>query len=199
MFDSSRAKALVMSGTHRCAIAPYSHCTGSIGKAVRTNCQGRDEYQESDVAHSTKNTFWIVHVFLSKHIELVVSLHSTKQDAFIISDGTSSSVKPSSAVAQISISLAKSFGNILTCNDFEGSPTQRTLRDAEKDVCGATNVQGRHLNGAEDPCMIKVHEDGSPLTSSGRFVHIEQPVNLVKEVTDLVKGMERALGEYFRD
>lgn len=198
LFDSKHALGLVISGTHRCAVADFSECTSSIGKSVRTNCNGRDAYQNGDVAHSVKNTFWTVHMFLSKHIDLVVSLHSTKQDVFIISDGTSGKVESSTPVAKIGVGLAKTFPKqIVACNEYFGRPNERSLSDSEKDVCGATNVQGRHMNGATDPCRAQVHEDGSPLQSSGRFVHIEQPVALVRQPTKLVEAMELALAEFF--
>jgi len=149
-----------------------------------------------------ENTFWVAHVSISEHLanSIVVSLHSTKQDAFVISDGTSKPVDPTSAVARIALGLAKAFPDeaIESCNDFPSKPNKRELSDLEKEVCGATNVQGRHLNGAEDPCEAKVQTDGTPLKASGRFIHIEQPVQMVKEDDiSLAKGVEKAIKEYY--
>jgi len=203
LFDSGFAKALIMSGTHRCAVAPASGCTGSVGKAVRTNCgPGRAEYQNGDTAHAVDNTFHVAHVALSDAFpdSVVVSLHATKQETFIVSDGTSHEVMSSAPVAKVVTALAKHFPSvdIASCNSFSGSPSKRTLSESEKDVCGATNVQGRHLNGAPDACRAKIFENGSPLKSSGRFVHIEQPVTLVKGTDQtLIKGISGALKEAF--
>lgn len=204
VFHQSRAKALIMSGSHRCADGPPSYCTGSIGRAVKTNCAGRDFYTNADVAHSVNNMFWHMHVKLSEIVfptSIVVSLHSTKQDSFVISDGTSANVDKSTPVAVMGVGLKKHFNGyaIEACNSYEGAPNTRKLSEEEQGICGATNVQGRHLNGSNDPCRQQIKVTGEPLVSSNRFVHIEQPVVLVKgnQATSTAYKMASTISEYF--
>lgn len=208
LFDEPGSmRALLLSGTHRCAQAKPSGCTGNVGRPVRTNCPGREEYTDGDAAHSTRHTFHALHVLLSSMFDedAIVSLHSTKQLEFVVSDGTSHGVDNSSRVARFVKAVQSEFRpigrGVESCNAFAGSPNRgEGLKEEEKDVCGATNIQGRHLNGAESPCQAKVAQDGSPLVSSGRFVHVEQPVDLVKDVealSEAVRRMGRALKQAF--
>ena len=136
MFDASRARLLLLSGTHRCAEAEPSGCTGARGKAIKTNCQDRSEYQNGDSAHSTANSFHVVHVAATSLFpgDLVVSLHSTKQDAFVLSDGTSQPTSNTSAVALMAMALSRSFPAraVEACNAFDGSPNPRGLSKEER-------------------------------------------------------------------
>ena len=205
LYPLSKARALVVSGTHRCALhAKPSKCTGSSGSAIKTNCADRSVYHNSDTAHSSSNMFYVAHTTLTDVLfpkDLVVSLHSTKQANFVVSDGTSFSVKSSSAVAKIGIGLAKAFPTrqIEACNAYPKSPSKKKLTLLEQSICGATNIHGRHLNGAKEPCTATVQVTGSPLKSSGRFVHIEQPVEIVKppHIDDTVAKLKVALENYY--
>ena len=152
LFDQAKVKVLLLSGTHRCASAPASKCTGNADKpAIKTNCNARDYYTNADVAHSTNNPFHFLHVNLfetlfSKDI-IIVSIHSTKQESFVLSDGTSQQTEESSYVARFATGLQKKFDgvHVETCNLIKGREVPN-LKAEERDVCGATNVQGKLLD-----------------------------------------------------
>ena len=57
LFEALRARVLLMSGSHRCAIAPLNKCTGNKGMPIKTNCPGRSVYANSDAAHSVNTMF----------------------------------------------------------------------------------------------------------------------------------------------
>ena len=65
--------------------------------------------------------------------------------------------------------------------------------EAERILCGATNVQGRHMNGAPNPCTVVTRVDGSPLTASGRFLHVEQAVRAIGTTLGLSKARPIAI------
>ena len=121
--------------------------------------------------------------------DVFVSLHATKLEDFVVSDGTSREasrlVVNKAVVVASQLALLVPQVKVGLCNPFEPASSTapvnlvRVAEDASH-VCGATNVQGRHLNGAKDPCKAKVSRSGAELEPSNRFVHIEQPVVLVK-------------------
>ena len=189
VFTETRAKALVLSESHRCSRSLPNKCTGNEGEPIRNVCGGNRGAvnHNSDAAHAVQTVFHAVHEQLSEDYPdfLFASLHATKAEEFIISDGTSNPVSSTSPVVLLVQSLAKSLPDrfIGLCNDFplskEGISNIISVPNEKRIVCGATNVQGRHLNGLADPCRAKVHRSGVELKASGRFLHIEQPVNLV--------------------
>jgi len=206
VFRETKARALILSSSHRCSKALANKCTGNDGETIKSNCASRTSYHNSDAAHSTQTTFMAVHEELASVLaqDLFVSLHSTKLDEFVVSDGTSNTAKSESARVVIlanEIALALPDIKVGLCNEFSqissGPANLLPVPEEASFVCGATNVQGRHLNGAEDPCRAKVSRSGVELVPSGRFIHIEQPVGLVKpESTKSVRPpMSRPLSE----
>ena len=183
LFPQSQSLALLMSGTHRCASASLSGCTGNVGRPIKTNCKGRHKYSNSDVAHSTKHMFHTMHVHLADNIypdSVVVSLHSTKQESFVVSDGTSGQARGDDPVGIVGLGLQEEFPRrkIEACNRYLHAPGGQMSID-EQVICGATNLQGRHMNGALEPCTAEIGVTGEPLMASGRFIHIEQPKALI--------------------
>jgi len=192
VFSETKAKALILSESHRCSRSLPNKCTGNDGEPIRNLCSTSSKaapvYHNSDTAHAVQTVFHAVHEQLVEDNPnmLVVSLHATKSEEFVVSDGTSNPVTTSVPILLFANQLAKNLpqSTINLCNDHS-TVTQLeysnlvNVSEDKRYICGATNVQGRHMNGAADPCRAKVHRDGQELKPSGKFLHIEEPVNLV--------------------
>ena len=163
VFEATRARALLASGTHRCASSVLG-CSGSS-----TSCNRPDEsYTESDMAHSVTSFFQAAHVAVAQSWpqDFVISLHGMARAGASVSDGTNDPVDARSLVARVAQALIdKGIMNVTSCNAGTAAVTEEYL-------CGSTNTQGRHLNGSADACYR-----GAP-TSSGRFLHLEQERSL---------------------
>lgn len=161
LFQHLDARLLVVAGTHRCANAAVSGCEGETEV-----CGTSDGYRESDMAHAEQSMFMTIHrAFTDRHYDdLVVSIHGMGEPGVSISDGTTLATTATSAVARLAGALREAFPRerITTCNAYEGAKVAERL-------CGTTNVQGRHLNGAViNACT------SSAYSSTGRFLHLEQ-------------------------
>jgi hypothetical protein len=158
LFMSLGARAVIVSGTHRCANA-NAGCSGSSSV-----CGTPDGYRESDAAHATNSIFHAAHVALAESFatHAVVSVHGMAGDGISLSDGTTDPVEADSPVTRAAMGLeAAGFTGVTACNDGAGVTRETRL-------CGTDNVQGRHLNGAPDACAADAD------SSSKRFLHLEQ-------------------------
>ncbi len=179
LFDALSARALIVSGTHRCANDLASSCSGMTG--VCTD-EGRQPYRNSDMAHRTDTLFQAVHGAIAGQWSqtTVISLHGFTDDGVSLSDGTADPTTEDSTVAKMATALESEFSdaNITVCNNYPGATREVRL-------CGSTNVQGRHLNGSTDACTMRASEAG------GRFIHMEQSRS-IREAPDRVA---EALGQ----
>lgn len=156
------ARALIVTGSNRCANAKATPCDGKSDV-----CGGTKRI--SDAAHYDNSFFMSAHKALrAKYPAAVaVSLHGMQTDAneaAVISDGTDTP-GPSSVSVKVRDALNAKLGNAqeraFSCNDPNDQGKYRPL-------CGTTNVQGRFDNQSPNAC-------GAPATNaSGRFVHLEQ-------------------------
>ena len=161
VFEDANARALIASGTHRCASPEYTPCSG-----MTSVCGDESErYRVSDMAHSTISVFQGLHVAIAERYadDLVVSLHGFGQDGISLSNGTTDDVADDSPVAQLATAFSTEFSGelITTCNDYTGANVDNRL-------CGTTNTQGRHLNESADACTAAAD------AATDRFVHMEQ-------------------------
>lgn len=186
VFAETRAKALLLSGSHRCSRALANKCTGNDGESIRSLCASRTVYHNSDVAHATQTMFHAAHEQLAEDnaAALFASLHATKADDFVVSDGTSGKALGPLMAFATTLALNMPERIVGLCNDFSAhastTPANLTsVLEERRHLCGATNVQGRHLNRAEEACKAKVKRTGAELKSTGRFIHVEEPVSLV--------------------
>ncbi len=172
LFQRLDARALIVSGTHRCANAEPSGCSGTT-----TACGGEGPFRISDAAHAERSAFQTAHRALSDHFadHLVIGVHGMGGTGASVSDGTTLPTTADSPSAKLAARLAESFGNVTTCNAFSGGPPRQNR------LCGTTDVQGRHLNGVLLACT-----EGAP-KSSGRFIHLEQAPE-VRAGLDAVTG-----------
>ena len=175
MFHELQARALVVSGTHRCANAAESNCDGTTG--VCGGPADTSPYRQSDMAHTDASLFHVIHEALADTYEndWFVSLHGMGDVGISISDGTQLDTSLGTPVAEFGAALMAQFpGLVTTCNDWPGALWQTRL-------CGTTNVQGRYINGVEGVCTE------AAAASSGRFIHLEQDAD-VRDQIELVVG-----------
>ncbi|MEQ9557163.1 MAG: hypothetical protein RIG67_15450 [Rhodospirillales bacterium] len=170
------ARAAIVAGAHRCAASRESPCSGTTRVC---KAHGKAPYRDSDVAHNPDSLFHAAHEELSAHWPgaLVFSIHGfakTKAapDTWaVISDGGKAEGGPSDRLTRrlrdrLRALLDAGDARAVACDD----PDDRRFGFAR--LCGATNVQGRHLNGSTDVCRQGVEQ------ASGRFLHIEQTLDL---------------------
>jgi hypothetical protein len=170
------ARAAVVAGTNRCAAARESSCSGTtkVCKAY-----GKAPYRDSDVAHNPETLFHAAHEILAAQWPqaVVFSIHGfgkTKAapDTWaVISDGGRGEGGSADRLTRrlrdrLRVLLDGGDARAVACDD----PDDRRFGFAR--LCGATNVQGRHLNGSADICRQSVEQ------ASGRFLHIEQTLDL---------------------
>lgn len=166
-------RAAIIAGAHRCASRTFASCSGKT--AV---CGTLEGYRDSDVGHYTETLFNAAHLAFAEHWpkSVVVSLHGMKDDnsatRIIISNGIHGEDQGNSTPAsRLRLALSESMGPPGTVVDCNYPPD-----DAYKyrKLCGFTNVQGRHVNGAADTCRQSVD------TGTGRFIHLEQGWSILK-------------------
>jgi len=159
------ARALLITGSNRCADAAASPCSGT------TRVCGTTGLRVSDVAHHTNNFFTAAHRALRESYPqgIAVSVHGMDvsedgPEAAVVSDGTAKDRASSLSVRlrdALNQRLPAGPRRAFSCNAPDDSGKHRTL-------CGTTNIQGRIDNGASDAC----HADAP--AASDRFLHLEQ-------------------------
>jgi hypothetical protein len=179
LFGALSARALLVSGTHRCANDLASSCSGMTGVCAD---EGRQPYRNSDMAHRTGTLFQAVHEAITEQWSqtTVISLHGFTDTGVSLSDGTTDPTTEDSTVARMAAALESEFSDadITVCNDYPGATREVRL-------CGSTNVQGRHLNGSADACTMRASQAG------GRFIHMEQS----RTIRDAPDRVAEALGQ----
>ncbi|MCP3142694.1 hypothetical protein [Pyxidicoccus xibeiensis] len=159
------ARALLITGSNRCAGAAVSPCSGT------TTLCGTTGQRVSDAAHYANNFFTAAHRALRGTFPdgVAVSVHGMEvaeegPEAAIVSDGTSKDRAGSLSVRlrdALNQRLPAGPRRVFSCNAPDDTGKHRAL-------CGTTNVQGRIDNGAGDACY-----SDAP-TASDRFLHLEQ-------------------------
>lgn len=182
IFTATNARALVASGTHRCASDRPSGCDGTAdacgtGAAVR----------ESDMAHAVDSAFHAAHLALAAAYpeDWFVGVHGFEGPGASVSNGTNDPVAPTSRAARLAVALHERFGaDVTTCNDFGGASIT-----TEERVCGTTDVQGRALNESPLECTT------AATTATDRFAHIEQaPEYRPERAADVAAAILEVLG-----
>lgn len=173
VFRRTKARLLVVSGTHRCAALAESFCTGTTAA-----CGEDAPHRISDAAHWDRAVFHRAAVLLAASFpeDSVASVHTmTTHEGISVSDGTWGSLDPAAdpppAAAAVWAALVEAFPQVYvsTCNGGLGVPPDLRL-------CGTTNLQGRGVNGVPDAdvCLVAAS------WSTGRFVHVEVESDIAK-------------------
>tara|TARA_R110002096_G_C14660704_1_gene727753 strand:- start:3396 stop:4706 length:1311 start_codon:yes stop_codon:yes gene_type:complete len=183
-FKNNVAKAVFISGAHRCNNNNSSSCSGTT-----TICNsGSEAYRVSDLAHNTQSVFQQTteNVFNAVSNSVFIQLHGFGKQAsdpyVIMSNGTQVTPSPDYAT-QIKDALFTE-DNMLTFKIAHIDTDWTRLR-------GFTNTQGRFINNSSNPCST------SATQTTGRFIHIEQErARLRESATEWVK-MSNALKSVF--
>jgi hypothetical protein len=179
LFDGISARALVASGTHRCANATASGCDGTTGA-----CGEREDYRESDMAHATDTSFQIAHEVLSTEhaADWIVSVHGMGDLGASLSDGTNMATTVDAPVALLVAAMIAQFPaeQITTCNAHTGAVFNERL-------CGTTNTQGRFTNGSNATCTV------GATAASGRFIHMEQSSEVRAAADSVVAAFDQVV------
>ena len=160
-FKSNLARAVFISGTHRCNNSSSSSCSGTTS----TCNSGSEAYRVSDLAHNTQSVFQKTTENLYNTISnsVFIQLHGFGKQAsdpyVIMSNGTQ--VTPTVDYASQIKDALLAEDNTLTFKIAHIDTDWTRLR-------GFTNTQGRLINNSSDPCS------SSATSTSGRFIHIEQ-------------------------
>jgi hypothetical protein len=160
-FSRLNAKALFLSGTHRCNNDTLTSCSGSTKACSSTS----SAYRISDNAHNVYTAFQKTteQIFQDDSLSVFVQLHGFAKkstDPYVImSNGTRQT--PTTDY----VSLIK---NELALVDSSLTFKIAHINTSWTRLIAFTNTQGRYINGSSDPCLL------SATNSQGNFVHMEQ-------------------------
>lgn len=180
VFDDLEGLALVISGTHRCANSRASGCSGDT-----TACSAQPmPYVESDMGHNVVSAFHLLHETLLDEVptSTAVSLHGKGGNGAVLSNGTMADTTVDTLVARAVQALAaeRPADAVLTCNRFPGGQIAGQL-------CGTTNVQGRHANGSPRACTVEAP------AANDRFLHLELPLSIRSDPDAVSAAVRTAL------
>jgi len=160
-FARLNAKALFLSGTHRCNNDTLSSCSGSTKACSSTS----SAYRISDNAHNVYSAFQKTteRIFQDNSLSVFVQLHGFAKkstDPYVImSNGT----RQTPTIDYVSI-----IKNELALVDTSLTFKIAHINTSWTRLIAFTNTQGRFINGSSDPCLL------SATNSQGNFVHMEQ-------------------------
>lgn len=174
IFQEIGARALFISGTHRCANAALSPCSAAGSSACN------EQTRVSDAAHFTQNFFQAAHqaTLNLRAPPVAMSIHGNAVDGLpdvVLSDGTRRSLAESALVNRLRAALRAKGASAGSCN---------LAADGVAQLCGLTNVQGRLSNGSSDACAANA------TSSTGLFLHIEQHINIRREPAPLINALK---------
>lgn len=182
-FKNNIAKALLINGTHRCNSNDFSSCSGTTSA-----CGSSESYRISDMAHITTSMFQKTteNLFINVPNSVFIQLHGFSKQAtdpyVIMSNGTRET--PTTDYATLLKDALFAEDNTLTFK-LAHIDTNWTR------LIGFTNTQGRLINNSTDYCTE------SAITTSGRFIHVEQEKTKLRDNQTGWAKMSNALGNVF--
>jgi hypothetical protein len=153
-FLETRARAFILSGTHRKANPKESPCTQATEES---------DYAESDPAHNVNTMFHQTHVALvnARPDTVAVQLHGMRER----------DVCPNVFLSTGTPSVTKNALRFLSCLRDRGVEAKIYDGTVSCPLIASTNVQGRFSNGVKDnPCNTYATTSPDP----GFFIHAEQ-------------------------
>jgi hypothetical protein len=182
-FKNTLAKAVFINGAHRCNSFTNSSCSGTT-----TACGSIGDYKISDQAHNITSMFQKTTevLFSSTSNTVFIQLHGfAKQNTdpyVIISNGTNKTP---------SVDYALQIKNALLNED---SSLTFKLAHIDTDwtrLTAFTNTQGRYINNSSNACSTDA------TATSGRFIHIEQEKEKLRDSKNDWRKMSNALKTVF--
>ncbi|MEE9407450.1 MAG: T9SS type A sorting domain-containing protein [Polaribacter sp.] len=160
-FKNTLARAVFISGTHRCNSNSFSSCSGTTS----TCNSGSQSYRVSDMAHNVTTMFQKTteNLFTNISNSVFIQLHGfgkKSTDPYVImSNGTRQT--PTTDYATL-------IKNALLNEDSSLTFQLAHINTSWTRLIGFTNTQGRLINNSSNHCS------SSATNTSGRFIHIEQ-------------------------
>jgi len=188
IFRQSRARALLVGGTHRCANSDYSTCTGQTWA-----CGPLEPYRVSDAAHTTQSMFQATHRALSTcdGSTITLQLHANSLEScpdLFISNGTLFPGPRSQALYQAAYSA---------CEDFTVDIADGMGLDG-MDECVFTSgaaAQAVYTNTCPpDPAVDACAEPPQYAASPEQFISLEQSPKLTDDYQCLVEAIQEVWG-----
>ncbi|WP_182859117.1 fibronectin type III domain-containing protein [Flagellimonas aequoris] len=184
VFRQNVAKALFISGAHRCNREEPTECSGTT-KACSSNYA---PYRVSDVPHNIYSTFQRTTEIMYNELpsSVFVQLHGFSKEAsdpyVIMSNGTNKT--PSKDYVSLIKNALLEEDNTLTFKipHLDANWTRYAAFD---------NTQGRFINGSPNPCSVEA------TGTTGRFVHIEQESSKLRASKAGWEKVSNALGKVF--
>ena len=172
LFERVGAKALVVSGSHRCVQGvASSSCHLSSECSHRDPTTGRIPAippADSDPSHSIHNALNAIHLAFrntdATELQLHTNFHPELNGDALVSNGTRYAI-PSTAADALYAALRAPDVNIRSCNAPALPPSKGAF-------CGEINTQSLGSNGAADACLGRPVGNGD--ASVHRFIHLEQ-------------------------
>ncbi|MGB0588670.1 MAG: hypothetical protein ACPGU1_03225 [Myxococcota bacterium] len=189
LFESTQARGLIVSGTHRCVSDEPSECDGKTKVCTGSS----DPYPLTDMAHVGVSFFQAFHQAFQAGLEelatatddweyLLLSVHGMAGDGISLSNGTSDEADVESLPAKLYLALKDALPDayVTSCNSFDGAVVDLRL-------CGTTNTQGRHTNGVGAVCTT-----AAP-AASGQFAHMEQTLEIRQNPEPVIQALSAVL------
>ena len=179
IFQQTDARGVFISGTHRCANAERSPCSGTT-----TACDDVSApFRVSDASHFTGNFFQAAHqaTLNQSQIPVSISLHGNAVSSLpdvTLSNGTDKKDSFGSLVNRFRRQLKNRGVSAGSCN---------YVGDKKFSLCGTTNVQGRLSNNASNACTT------SAQGASGLFLHVEQHLNIRNNPALLIDALKNVI------
>jgi hypothetical protein len=188
IFRQSRARALLVAGTHRCANSDFSTCTGQTWA-----CGPLEAYRVSDAAHTTQSMFQATHRALSPcdGTTITLQLHANSLGScpdLFISNGTLFPGARSQALYQAASSACE--GYTVDIGDGVGLNG--------KDECvftGGASAQAVYSNSCPTDPAVNACADPPPRPAGAeQYISLEQSGKLTDDYQCLVEAIQAVWG-----
>lgn len=185
-----RPRATLLAGTHRNNATTVTLCDGELSPGV--------PYRISDPAHEHVNFFQVAHEEFQNLTTDTVAIQfhgfgGTEDSDIILSNGDNINPPATQFIKKWKTRLAAPALNFII--DDAGTPRNVTAEvygePGATSLGGTTNVQGRFTNGVACPGCCTV----SAGTAGGRFVHIEQRIEVRQDPHKVVTALLQALDD----
>lgn len=183
-FKNTIARAVFLSGTHRCNSSSFSTCSGTTS----TCSSGSQSFKKSDLAHNVTTMFQKTteNLFTNISNSVFIQLHGfgkRSSDPYVImSNGTRQT--PTTDYATL-------IKNELVSEDSSLTFQIAHINTNWTRLIGFTNTQGRLINNSSNHCS------SSATSTSGRFIHIEQEKTKLRNDATGWSKMSNALKNVF--
>jgi hypothetical protein len=175
IFQEIGARGFFIAGTHRCADAAASTCSGTT-----TSCTGNsDPYRISDAPHYTQNYMHYAHIaaFNLNPRPRAFNVHGNSSESkdVVLSNGTRLAEASTVDVNRLRNNLASRGVSVGSCN---------WSADTGLNLCGTDNSDGRLFNNSPEAC-------GTAATAASElFLHMEQHLNIRDNPGTLIAALK---------